>query len=204
MRQHRRQWRLALLAALAVQLLGTLAAVEVTASTGAALDVGAISLDKILRPGESYELPVIGVRNPGSEPATYRMGLGGIGGDDYADPGADWVEFSPRQFDLTPGERQVVNIRLVIPDAAAEDRYEGLLRAEVADNGTGVAIGVAAAARLSFEVGASNGESPLPRAIGSVIETFMPWCLLGSAIFVGTVMITYVSRRYRFRIESRR
>src|SRR5215211_6330170 len=65
----------ALAIAMAALAIGLSVSTIALADIGVAMDVGKVAIDQKLEKGGSYQLPSIGVRNPGSETATYRMGV---------------------------------------------------------------------------------------------------------------------------------
>ena len=98
-RRARRLYSVATLVCLA--LLG--AAPVGNAASGVRLDLGAIQVDEALLPGGSYQLPVIGVGNPGDEAAAYRMDVVALDGMAGQPIPAAWIRFEPQRFTLEAG-----------------------------------------------------------------------------------------------------
>jgi hypothetical protein len=177
----------------------------VRADRGVALDIGSISVDDPVAQGRAYALPTVGVRNPGTEPARYRMGMS-VDGEQTA-RAAEWFSFEPREFELAPGAEQEVAIRLVVPEDARPMDYEGLITASLATEGSGARVGAAAAARVSFSVRSGGFVSDLVVGVGELFRAWLPWSVIGPAILLALagvgLALRAASRRYAFRIERR-
>ncbi|MGH2598299.1 MAG: hypothetical protein ACRDJ9_02815 [Dehalococcoidia bacterium] len=151
-------------------------------------------------------MPAIGVRNPGSEPATYQMGVSSIQDQPERRPPGGWFRFSPEKFSLEPGATQPVQIVLGIPTDAEPDDYAALLQAQVAPSGEGAQVGAAAASHLTFTVEPSSMlEAWLLRGRGT-IEEWSPWSYLLPPIVAVTASAWWLRRRFRLdlRVERRR
>ena len=81
-----------LLAAVLAAASGPTAA---SADKGVALDIGKIEIAQTLTPGGVYNLPPVGVRNPGTEETRYIMGVTFIDGDAGRVIPEEWVTFEP-------------------------------------------------------------------------------------------------------------
>lgn len=189
--------------ALAVLLAGVGAA-PALGTRGVSLDLGAIAVSRVLVPGETVRLPEMGVHNPGTETAHLEMSVRGISDDGIADPSPDWIHFSPTQFDLAPGQSRVVRPTLEVPIGAEPGQYATLLSAAAGQGGEGVTVGVAAAARLTFEIAPSDDLSALIRRIGSMLDDWAPWWYLLVVAILSILVRQYLARRFSFRIERRR
>jgi hypothetical protein len=82
------------------------------ADKGVALDVGTIKVEDRLSRGGTYNLPPIGVRNPGDEVTAYRMGIDFVEDQDGRRPKGSWFSFEPDEFTLEPGKTTRVRIEL--------------------------------------------------------------------------------------------
>lgn len=102
-----------LLLALVGAVLGS--AAPVWASSGVSIDVGRIDVSEQPAPGGEYQLPTPGVRNPGTEPTTYRLAVSYIDGQDAMQPAEAWFSFEPAEVTLGPGESRSVQARLTLP-----------------------------------------------------------------------------------------
>jgi hypothetical protein len=186
--------------AVAVAALAALAPATSAASQGVAVDVGGIAIDQKLTPGGGYRLPVIGVRNPGTERTTYRMGASAIEG--AAAPPEQWFDFSPRTFTLKPGETKPVQVRLTLPANAEPNDYTALVGAQIA-SGRGVRVGAAAAARTTFTVEPSN----LLQARWLQLKRFFgdnrPWTWLAPSLLAFVLTTAFVRKRFSFTVVRR-
>jgi hypothetical protein len=172
---------------------------DVRAERGVALDVGRIEVDRDLSRGGSYKLPPIGVHNPGTETADYRIGVTYIDDQRGERPPVDWFSFDPSEVTLAPGEAAPVTVTLNIPAGANPDDYEALIQAAVAPEGEGTTVGVAAAARLEFTVKPSNMLEAWQLEAEGWIEDNRPWLILAG--FGATVLGTAIWVRRKFTVS---
>ena len=175
------------------------------ADVGVAMDTGKVEVSQRLSKGGTYQLPTIGVRNPGSEPSTYQMGVGHIQGQPDRPPPEGWFTFSPAEFTLEPGAMQPVRITLEIPTNARPDDYAGLLRAQLAASGEGAQVGAAAASQLTFTVKPSTVlEAWLLRG-PTAMDAGAPWSYLLPSLTGLALVASWLRRRFRvgLRIERR-
>jgi hypothetical protein len=192
-------------APLAAALLALIPVALVHADIGVAMDVGKVAVDQRLAKGGTYHLPVIGVRNPGTEAATYEMGVSHIQGQAERWAPDSWFSFSPSRFTLQPGATQPVRVTLDIPTDAGPDDYAVLLQARIAPAGEGAQVGAAAAAQLSFTVKPSTIlEAWLLRGRRTIAD-WSPWSYVLPALLAGGVTVRWLSHRYRLglRLERR-
>jgi hypothetical protein len=173
---------------------------------GVAMDVGKIEVTQRLAKGGTYQLPIIGIRNPGSEPSVYEMGVGHIQGQKARPPSEDWFSFSPREFRLEPGAVQAVRIQLDIPVDADPDGYAALIHAQVAPAGGGGQVGAAAAAPVTFTIKPSTLLEAMLLRSRRTVDDWSPWSYLLPALAVLVIGGRWVGRRFRlnFRVERRR
>jgi hypothetical protein len=183
--------------------LAMLAGPAVAQQQGVAIDVGRIDVDEQLAAGERYQLPTIGVRNPGTAPTDYRMAVQPITGADTPDEA--WFSFSPASFSLDPDARQPVEIVLELPADAPGGDYGALISAQVVAEGEGARVGAAAAARLTFSVPATPQPVSAPPAAPDDPSGF-PWLLLLLALLLLLLLAWLIRtvRRYDIRIVRRR
>jgi hypothetical protein len=195
----------ALIRALLISLLCCCVPVAAAlADIGVAIDLGRIDVEQRLSKGGSYQLPVIGVRNPGSEAAAYQMGVSSIQGQPERPPPAGWFRFSPDRFTLEPGATQPVQITLDIPAGAEPDDYAALLQAQIAPSGEGAQIGAAAASQLTFTVEPSTLlEAWLLRGRRQ-IEDWRPWSYILPLAATVTIVAGWLRHRYRFGVRLER
>lgn len=177
-------------------------AMPAMASTGASIDVSRIDVTEVLRPGGEYRLPSFDVVNPGSEPSTYRLDVSYLEGRPGLRPDAFWITFNPSELDLAPGARRTVQARLAIPADAEPGAYAALIGPQVVSDGTGARVGAAAAARLTFTVGACDG---IGCWLSDVLEVLagQPVLLLAPAGIVALLGLRFVRRRFRISVSRR-
>jgi P pilus assembly chaperone PapD len=192
-------------ALLIATLCGLVPLAVARADIGVAIDIGRIDIDQKLAKGGSYQLPVIGVRNPGTEPAAYQMGVSFIQDQAERRVPDGWFRFSPETFTLEPGATRPVRVSLDIPTDADPDEYAALLQAQIAPSGDGAQVGAAAAAQVTFTVEPSTIlEAWLLRGRRQ-IAAWSPWSYLLPLAAVSTVAAGWLRHRYRigFRVERR-
>jgi hypothetical protein len=173
------------------------------AQQGVAVDIGRIDVDEKLSRGGSYNLPSIGVRNPGTETTRYQMGVTYIDDQDGRRAPEGWFAFEPAEVTLAPGESAPVSVKLDIPAGARPDDYEALIQAAIAPEGEGTTVGAAAAARLRFTVKPSN----ILQAWQLRAETWagdnQPWTTLLPLTGVVVVLAWWLRRRFTISIGRR-
>jgi hypothetical protein len=196
-RSSRRRKRLGLAAGLAV-LAAILAHPAAAQQQGVAIDLGRIDVDEELTQGERYQLPTLGVRNPGTAASEYHMTIQPVAGTDA--PAATWFSFSPTSFGLEPDARQPVEVALEIPADAAGGDYAALIAVEVAPDGEGARVGAAAASRLTFSISATAvaDAPPAPRPRDTAR---LPWLVI--LLILLLALLIWVWRRYDLRIVRR-
>lgn len=188
-----RSWMFALAATAA--LLASRAGADV----GVALDVGKIEVNDKLSRGGTYQLPTIGVRNPGTETTRYRMGVSHIQGQAGRPAPAEWFSFAPPEVTLEPGQTAPVSVTLKIPTGARPDDYEALVEAAIAPEGEGTTVGAAAAARLKFTVKPSNILQAWQLKAETWFDNHQPWTIV-VPLGAGLVGVAWWMRR-RFTIS---
>lgn len=188
--------------AVGVAAIAVLVPTSAVASTGVGIDVGRIAINAKLTPGGSYRLPAIGVRNPGTERASYRMGARPLEG--ATAPPDEWFSFSPRTFTLKPGETQPVRVRLTLPASANPDDYTTLVGAElVGGDAKGARVGAAAAARTTFTVEPANFLQARWLQLKRFVGDNAPWTWLVPALFAFGFAAWTVRRRFSFTVARR-
>lgn len=189
-----------LIALAGVVLLGT--APAALASTGVSIDVGSIAVSETLVPGEEYKLPSFGVRNPGTEPTAYRLVVTSIDGQTAAAPAESWFTFEPGDMTVGPGESRAVQTRLVVPPDAEPGAYAALIGPQIVSQGSGAQVGAAAAAKLTFTVGESDGLSAWLRAIARFLAE-NPWILAVAGLLLVYVGVRFLKRRFTLQVARR-
>ncbi len=189
-------------------LLGVAAALfagsmPVHADKGVSVDLGKIEVSDRLSRGGSYNLPTMGVRNPGSEPANYVMTVSYLENQPERRPPESWFEFSPREFRLEPGETQPVAISLTIPTSARPAGYASVLAAQIVAEGEGAQVGAAAGAGLEFTVKPSNAFQAWRLKAETFMDDHAPWSYLLPVVVLLAGAAAFFSRRFSFRMERR-
>lgn len=192
--------RIRLLAFAGVALLG--AAPAAAASTGVSIDIGSIAVSEVLVPGEEYKLPTFGVRNPGTEPTTYRLVVTYIDGQAAAAPPESWFRFEPGDMTVGPGESRPVHTRLVVPPDAEPGEYAALIGPQIVSQGSGAQVGAAAAAKLTFSVGESSGLGAWLRAILRFLSQNL-WILAIGGLLLLLVGVRFMRRRFTLQVARR-
>ena len=192
--------RIRLLALAGVALFG--AAPAVAASTGVSIDVGSIAVSEILVPGEAYTLPTFGVRNPGTEPTTYRVVVTSVDGQTAAAPAESWFAFEPGELTVGPGESKAIRTRLVVPPDAAPGDYAALIGPQILSQGGGAQVGAAAAAKLTFSIAESTGPGAWLRMLGRFL-TENPWIVGIAALVLLYLAARFMRRRFTFNVARR-
>jgi hypothetical protein len=177
-------------------------AAPAAASTGVSIDVGSIAITDVLVPGEEYNLPTFGVRNPGTEPTTYRVVVTYVDGQTAASPAETWFTFEPGDLTVKPGESRPVRTRLVVPPDAEPGDYAALVGPQIVNVGDGAQVGAAAAAKLSFRVGESSGLEAWLRMLGRLLLQ-NPLVLAVAGLLLLLVAVRYLRRRFTLSVARR-
>lgn len=177
----------------------------VLATTGVSVDLGRIDITEQLSPGGSYNLPTLGVRNPGTERTRYAMIANGVNDADHASPRSAWFHFEPASLTLDPGESRSVRVRLVVPTDAEPGDYIALIGAQIVAQGTGASVGAAAAARTTFTVRPANEIQALTTWLGQTWSDLLPWSAIVPLVFTVILGLWVIRRRFTFglRVERR-
>ena len=189
-----------LLIGLAILLLS---ATTASADRGVALDLGKVEIAQALTPGGSYHLPPVGVRNPGDEVTRYRMVVSALAGQGSAPLPADWVDFSPRELMLQPGQTKSVETRLSLPTGADPDDYEGLLAAQIVTEGHGAQVGAAAATKLTFQVESATLLGAWWHRLSTWFSNNRPWTWIVPALLASLLVAGQFRSHFALRLERR-
>jgi hypothetical protein len=189
-------------ALLAVWLATLGVAAPAVASMGVSIDVGSINVSEDLAPGGEYRLPAFGVRNPGTEPTTYKLVVSYIDDQEAGRPAEAWFTFEPAELTLQPGESRAVNARLTLPVDSEPGTYAALIGPQIVSQGGGAQVGAAAAARLTFEVAPSSGFDAFLRWLGRLI-TEQPALLAIPIASLLLIAIWVMRRRFSISIARR-
>jgi hypothetical protein len=175
------------------------------ASSGVSVDLGRIDINQQLLPGSGYNLPAIGVRNPGTERTSYVMIASPVDDPDRVSPPSTWFVFEPATVTLDPGQTQRVRVRLLVPTDAAPGDYLVLVGAQIAATGGGATVGAAAAARTTFTITPAGPIEAFAAWFGRSFSDLMPWSGIAPGLVVLGGTLWLIRRRFAvgLRIERR-
>jgi hypothetical protein len=195
--------RASLVAALAAGFLSVLGTPPARASRGVSIDLGRIEIEQKLTPGGSYRLPVMGVRNPGTERTSYELHASALQVEGREAPPESWFRFSPSRLTLKPGDTRSVKVRIVLPTSADPGEYAALVGPQIVTKGAGAQVGAAAASRITFAVEPAS----LIQAWWLKLKTFFgdnaPWSWLVPAVALMSLLARRLRSRFALRIERR-
>lgn len=193
-----------LIPALAALIIGTFGAGAVLADVGVGISHSEITVEEKLAQGGRYRLPSVTVTNTGTDAGRYEVVITQIQDQEELRPDPDWFRFDPESFNLEPGQSQVVSINLNVEDGAEPGDYFSLIEAHPIQEETGITIGVAAAAKLSFEVKPSGFLELWRLRIAHFFEDTSPFTTILPPIVAGALLLYFLGRRFRVRIEWRK
>lgn len=182
--------------------IGVAGATPAMATTGVSIDVSRINVTEELAPGDEYELPTFGARNPGTDPTSYTIVVSYIDEQQTHQPPASWFTFSPASFTLDGGQSRAVSTSLEVPPDAEAGHYTALVGPQIASEGSGPQIGAGAAARLSFTVAECDGFECWLRWIIRWIGEHL-WVLLIPLVLLAVVVLRILRRRFAFSVQRR-
>lgn len=168
------------------------------ARVGVGVGTGKIIVDQPLKPGMINVLPSLTVINTGDEPSEYEVGVQYHTDQPEIKPERDWFIFSPAEFELGPGEAQVVNIKMNLPVNAKPGKYFAYLEGRPIKESTtpgGATIGVAAAAKLYFDIAPANFIMGMYYRLTSFWKVYAPWTNI-VAIVVAAAIVVLLFRKY--------
>jgi len=173
----------------------------VCARIGVGVTTGKIEVHQLLKPGEIYELPSLGVFNNGDESGDYEVEITYHSQQPQHRPAKEWFSFSPSLFSLEPGGSKAVAIKLTLPLETEPGDYFAYLEAHpVVKAGPGTTIGIAAAAKLYFKVVPANIWQAIGYRISSFFSAYSPWSWVVLAVLLGATMIIILKKYFAFQI----
>ena len=173
------------------------------ADRGVAIDLGEVAVTDRLPPGGRYQLPVLGISNPGNERAAYRMTVSYVTGQEDLEPPEAWFRFEPAEFTLVPGETKAVRASLSLPVGADAGDYEALVGAQIVTEGKGGQVGAAAASHLSFTVEPASALEALWLKVKRFFAENVPWTYLVPAAVFALLGGWQLRRRYHLTVVRR-
>ena len=174
-----------------------------SASRGVAIDLGRIEIRQRLTPGGAYRLPVMGVRNPGTEPTRYELHASGLELEGRDAPPEEWFHFSPARLTLKPGETRRVRIRIELPTGAAPGDYAALVGPQIVTQGSGAHVGAAAASRVTFTVEPATWLQARWLKLKTFFVDNAPWSWLVPTLALLAMLGRRLRSRFALRIERR-
>lgn len=176
--------------------------VPVMATTGVSIDVSRINVTEELAPGDAYQLPTFGARNPGTDPTSYTIAVSYIDDQEAHQPPVEWFTFSPESFTLEAGQSRAVSTSLEVPPDAQAGQYSALIGPQIAAEGSGAQVGAGAAARLSFTVAECQGLECWLRWIARWIGEHL-YVLLIPLALLAFVAVRILRRKFAFSVQRR-
>jgi len=189
-----RKFSAILLAFLGICVLSTAAYARI----GVGVGTGKIVVNDILKPGQIYVLPSLTVLNTGDETSNYKVSITYHEQQPELMPSQSLFIFTPENFELKPGDAQVVNIKLNLPLKIEPGKYFAYLEASPdakSSTASGTSVGVAAAAKLYFEIAPANIFQAIYYKLVSLWILYSPWTLRGT-IFIGLIIIILLLRKF--------
>jgi hypothetical protein len=195
-----RIFRIALATGIAVSSLGTGVA---RADRGVAIDLGRIEIEQKLTPGGSYQLPMMGVRNPGTETTSYALMASPVEVKGRKAPAAGWFHFSPAKLTLESMETRAVKVRLELPAGADPGDYVALVGPQIVTKGSGAQVGAAAASRVTFAVEPASALEAYWLKVKTFFSDHAPWSYVVPLVLLLALLAYRIRSRFAFRIERR-
>ncbi|MEK7500333.1 MAG: hypothetical protein AAB649_07085 [Patescibacteria group bacterium] len=182
-------------------LLTLIIPVSILASIGVGVSTGKIVVNDKLKPGIIYQLPSLTVINTGTQESYYEVSIQYHEKQPQLMPSRGWFIFTPHSFRLKPKQIQVVDIKLNLPVQVEPGKYFAYLEAhptKKVKNGS-TSVGVAAAAKLYFEIIPANIMQGIYYKLISFWNVYAPWPQR-AAIAVGIIVVLLVFKKF-FNIE---
>ncbi len=196
--------------ALALTLFGAWGAVgsirPAFADPGVTLGIGKLTMNVPLRAGGQHQLPSLPVTNSGTSAGSYAVVVNTMAGQEEMSPDPAWFSFRPQHFDLQPGQEQDVAVTLTLPWMLQPGTYACLLQTGPAAADQGAAVGIAAAARLTFTVEHGNILTATIFNLTDALQSRAPWSYLILVALGGVVGYPLLGRVFgiRFSVERRK
>lgn len=180
--------------------------VLVSARIGVAVGSGRIEVKKQLRPGQSYDLPVLSIINNGDEGSEYEVAIEYHEGVPQLRPARDWIKFTPQKFYLEPGQVKNVDVRLDLPIRAEIGEYFAYLEGRPLKKGIGsggAAIGIAAAAKLYFTVVPANIFHAWYYKLSTLYARYHPYDTIVLGLLAFIYVVYFVKKNFKFQIARK-
>ena len=184
--------------ALAIVLLLITIPSSTMAGIGVGVGTGKIVVDETLKPGTIYRLPPISVINTGNVEGKYSLTVTYHQDQEELRPEIEWFKFSPNEFNLKPGQIQVVELTLDLPIRTVPGKYFAYLEAFPLSNtgeDGGTSIGIAAASKIYFSVDPENMVMGIYYRALSLWNFYAPWPARVS-ILLGVIVVILIAKKY--------
>jgi len=189
----------------AIVILGLFSATTAFAKLGVGVATGKIVVDQVLKPGTIYDLPPLNVLNTGDETATYGVNIAYHETQWEHRPAMDWFSFDPEEFTLNPGEAKAVKVTLNLPIKATPGKYFAYVEGaphQKSESG-GASIGIAAAAKLYFEIAPANIFVGLYYRLLTFWTRNLPWTNIIGGLFLLFLLGRYLRSHFNFHISKK-
>lgn len=172
---------------------------------GVGVGTGKIQIDKPLKAGGIYDLPVLPVLNTGDEPGEYGASVEYQENVPQMRPAREWFHFEPQSFSLKPGEVQLVKVTLTVPTKTKPGDYFAYLEGHPVKKSVSgqTSIGVAAAAKLYFTVAPSNIFEGIYYRFVSLYSRYHPWDTIVLAVIFVAILLRFIGKRFKFQIARK-
>ncbi len=178
----------------------------VFARIGVGVGSGKIEVKEKLKPGQSYNLPLLPIINNGDEPSEYEATVEYHEGIPQLWPPREWIKFTPQKFYLEPGQVKNVVVELNLPVKAKPGDYFAYLEGHPVKKtvGTGGAtIGVAAAAKLYFTVVPANIFSAWYYKLSALYRQYYPYDIITVGLLAALYVVYLVKKNFKFQIARK-
>ena len=190
---------------LLVSCIVLLLPIAVFGRIGVGVGTGKIQVDKPLKAGGIYDLPVLPVLNTGDEPGQYEVSIEYHEGVPEIRPAREWFHFEPQSFYLEPGKVQIVKIILTLPAKTQPGEYFAYLEGHPVKKSVAgeTTIGVAAAAKLYFTVAPANIFQGIYYRFISLYSRYHPYDTIVLAIIFAAILIFLFKKRFKVQIARK-
>ncbi len=178
----------------------------ILAKIGVGVGTGKIVVDEPMYPGTIYQLPPLTVVNTGDETGEYEVGVAYHEQQIELKPSESWFEFKPQTFVLEPGKVQAVGITLNLPVKTKPGKYFAYLEGRPLQKSVRgeTRIGVAAAAKLYFEVKAANAVLGVYYKALSAWKVYAPWPARIVKTIVVVALILVFKKYFKLNIQVKK
>jgi len=172
---------------------------------GVGVGNGKIQVDKPLKAGGIYDLPILPVLNTGDEPGEYGVSIEYQENVPQMRPDRAWFHFEPQSFYLEPGQVQIVKITLTLPTKTQPGDYFAYLEGHPVKKSVAgqTSIGVAAAAKLYFTVAPANIFQGIYYRFISLYTRYYPYDMITLAVLLAVVLILIFRKHFKFQIARK-